>query len=103
MAIELSAAQKKLLRSRGQTLSPTCTVGKAGLSEAAVANIDALLDQHELIKVRLAEAQGPQRAAMASELAEHTNSSVVGVVGKNLLLYRANEEIEPRKRIHLPR
>jgi RNA-binding protein len=100
--MDLTSGQKKFLRAKGQRFEPLSSVGKAGLTEQIIQNIQALLAQRELIKVRLAESFGSARADDARQLAEATGSAVVAVVGRNVMLYRPNDQLEPRRRIHLP-
>jgi RNA-binding protein len=97
---ELTGKQRRFLRSMGQKLSPTAAVGKAGLTDAAVANVSAMLDRCELIKVRLPA--GPQRKDAAAALAEATGALCAGVVGRTALLYRPNEQTPLDRRIRLP-
>jgi RNA-binding protein len=98
--IKLPGKQNRFLRARGQTLTTAATIGKAGLTTEAVANVRELITQHELIKVRLPE--GADRKAMAAELAELAGAYLAGVVGRTCLLYTPNPELPPREQLHLP-
>ncbi len=73
-------------------------MGKDGLSEGVVGALDAALEQHELIKVRLLESVGADRHEVAAALAEASTSELVQVLGRTLLLYRARKE-EPTIRL----
>ena len=78
------------------------SVGKAGVSEAFVAAVRELLDRQELIKVRIPAGPGKWRDALAGQIAESAGAVCAGVVGRTALLYRPNETLEPKDRIHLP-
>ncbi|MEL0028955.1 MAG: YhbY family RNA-binding protein, partial [Perlucidibaca sp.] len=47
--VSLSTAEKKRLRQIGHHLNPVVLLGASGLTEAVLAEIDARLEDHELI------------------------------------------------------
>jgi RNA-binding protein len=100
---ELTGKQKSHLRGLGQRLEPLLTIGKAGLTEAVAGAVGELLARRELVKLRLPAGPGPQRRAMAEELAAAVAAQCVGVVGRTALLYRPNESLAERDRVNLPR
>jgi len=100
--VVLTGKQKNYLRGLGQKLRPVCIIGKSGLTDSLGRNISALLEQHELIKVRLPAGPGDERQAMSEELAAASGAACVGVVGRTALLYRANETLRPEARLVLP-
>ncbi len=97
---ELTGARKKHLRGLAHHLKPVVQLGKNGLTEPVLASIDLALDDHELIKVRLADPQGRKRE-LAAEIAERSGSVQVGLVGNVVTLYRRQPDPEKR-RIELP-
>ncbi len=100
--VSLTGKQKRQLRSLGQRLSTDITIGKAGESESLLAHLNRLLDERELIKVRLPEDNvGRDRKQAADELAEEVQAVCAGVVGRTCLLYRPNESLPAEDRIRL--
>ena len=94
---QLKGSQRKWLRGRAHALEPIVHVGQQGLTDALVGQVDAALDAHELIKVKL---QAPEdRNALAEELASRTRSELAGLVGHVVILYRPDAE---KPRIVLP-
>jgi RNA-binding protein len=67
-------------------------IGKGGLTPAVVLETRTALRAHELIKVRLEVEDGKERRAAGRQLAEETDSHLVGAVGKVAILYRAREK-----------
>src|SRR5690606_37480095 len=65
----LSESHKKYLRGLGHKLKPAVTVGGAGISEALVAEFEATIAHHELVKVRVRAADREARDAAIDELA----------------------------------
>jgi len=76
-------------------LKPVVVVGKEGLSEAVVGEIDDALAHHELIKVKLGEGAPLDRKAALAALPGATRAEVVQNLGRNFVLYRPDPE-EPR-------
>jgi RNA-binding protein len=99
-AMELSGKQVRFLKARGQRLDISVHVGKAGLSEALVAQVRSLLARHELIKAKLPAGDAADRAETAGLLAVATESALVSILGRNALLYRPNADL--KEPIQLP-
>jgi len=88
----LTSKQRQYLKGVAHSLSPVVRVGKAGVTEAVVAETATALRAHELIKVRIEADEGAERRASASELASAASAALVGTVGKIAILYKAREE-----------
>jgi RNA-binding protein len=84
---ELTNAEIRKLKARGQLLEPMFKVGKAGLSEAFLKSVDEALSHHELIKVKFVEFK-QEKKMLALLLAEKTASRLVMRVGNVAVLYR---------------
>lgn len=100
--IELTGKQRRHLRGLGQHLRPAVIIGKAGLSDAAVEQVSGMLDEHELVKVRLPAGPGKVRKETARALAESVDAACVGVVGRMTVLYRRSPDRPEADRIDLP-
>lgn len=96
----LNGAQKKHLRGLAHHLKPVVQVGKNGVTDSVLELIRQALDDHELIKVRLADPQGRKRQ-LAEVIADRTGGAWVGLVGKVVTLYRRHSDPEKR-RIEIP-
>jgi RNA-binding protein len=84
----LTGAQRRHLRALGQRLAATLHVGREGVSEAVVAQADAQLEAHELIKVRVGDGVADDRHDVAAALALRTGAHLAQVIGRTALLYR---------------
>jgi len=100
MTPTLTAAQTRFLRGQAHGLKALWQVGGKGVSPAVVAEIDAALEQHELIKVRIAAAGREERAALVQQLATECHAALVQTIGHVAVLYRPSQE---RRQIVLPR
>ena len=96
----LSGAQRRRLRALAHDGRPVAQLGRHGLSEAFLAELDRALDEHELIKVRLRGAEREERAMLVDELEQRLGCAPVGLVGTVAILYRPAADPE-RRRIDL--
>jgi|JI10StandDraft_1071094.scaffolds.fasta_scaffold188452_3 RNA-binding protein len=97
----LSSSQRKRLRGLAHDLHPLVHVGKAGLSDAALAEIDKALADHELVKVRFLESGGGvgkvERDARMDEIQNRIGCGVAGRVGHIAILYRPHQDPDKRR------
>jgi RNA-binding protein len=89
---ELTGKQRRHLRALGHHLSPILQIGHDGLTDSLVAQANAQLDAHELIKVKVGESSPLPRHDAASQLASATNARLAQVLGRTFLLYRPRSE-----------
>jgi RNA-binding protein len=75
-------------------------VGGKGLSDALVSEVGNALEQHELIKVKIAAEDREARDAMIAELADRAGAALVQRIGHTAVLYRPSRD---NRQIVLPR
>jgi len=92
----LDSKTRARLAGIAQTRGCLVTLGRAGASDALVARLGDLLDEHELVKLRFGDLKESRREAAAG-LAERTGSEVVRLVGNVALFWRRNPDPERRK------
>jgi RNA-binding protein len=97
----LTGKQNRRLRSLGQRLAAAAAIGKAGLTDAVIANLNALLARHELVKVRLGDAGPADRDALVAQLEQATGAQCAGQIGRTALLYRPNPGLTDKRRVDL--
>jgi RNA-binding protein len=85
---ELTSKDRRALRARAHRLDPVVIVGGEGLTDAVVAEIDRNLTAHELIKVRVAEAERDERDEIMEAICGRTGCAPVQHIGKILVVYR---------------
>jgi RNA-binding protein len=96
----LSGKHRRHLRGLGHHLQAIVQLGKGGLTEGVVKAVDAALEQHELVKIKIGPEAPENRHEVAELLASETKSEVAQVLGRTLLLYRRHPK-DPK--IVLPR
>ena len=100
MPVALTAAQTRFLRGQAHDLKALLQIGNNGITPAFLAELDAVLEQHELVKVKVAGEDREARDAMIGELAEKADAALVQRIGHTAVLYRPSKE---RRQIVLPR
>lgn len=92
----LTSKERKHLRGLSHPLSPAVHVGKQGLTDGVLGQIDTALTDHELIKVKM-QADRQERATMVEEMASHTGAEVAGTIGGVAILYRPHPDPDKRR------
>lgn len=87
-AIQLTPSERKDQRADAHHLSPVVLVGGEGLTVAVVKEVDAALNAHGLIKVRVFSDDREARQAMLITLADQLNAAPIQHIGKLLVLWR---------------
>jgi RNA-binding protein len=96
----LSDSQRRHLRGLAHHLKPVVMVGQDGLKASVLAEVDAALTAHELIKVKVAAADREERAALIAEITATAGAELVQSIGHVAALFRRNLK---KRRIALPR
>ena len=86
----------KQLRAIGHKLKPVVTIAGNGLTEGVLAELDRALNDHELIKVKLAAGSRDARATLAAEVCLRCKAELVQSIGNVLLILRRAARPDPR-------
>ena len=87
-AIQLTPAQRKEKRSEAHHLDPVVMIGGDGLTPAVQKEVDAALNAHGLIKVRVFSDERATREDILATLADELNAAPIQHIGKLLVLWR---------------
>ena len=100
MPTSLTPAQTRFLRGQAHDLRAILQAGAKGVTDALVAEVDLALEQHELIKVKIAGQEREARDAAIADLATRADAVLVQRLGHTAVLYRPSKD---KRRIVLPR
>ena len=90
----MTGKERAKFRAQANALEPVFQIGKGGVSDAVIAQVEAALDARELIKVKALLETIPQPPKeMAQEIAARTKADVIQVIGGVIVLYRENPEL----------
>lgn len=92
MPAALTNPQKRYLRGLAHELKPVILVGAKGVTPALLAELNGALEQHELIKVRVAAEDRDSRDQSIAELVEGASAALVGRIGHVAVLYRPRKD-----------
>lgn len=90
--LKLTPAERSALRAQAHALDPVVIIGDAGLTPAVTKEIDASLDAHGLIKVRVFGDDRQERIAIYETICEKLDAAPVQHIGKLLVIYRPKKE-----------
>ncbi|MCE0455057.1 ribosome assembly RNA-binding protein YhbY [Staphylococcus haemolyticus] len=95
----LTGKQKRYLRSLAHNLDPIFQIGKSGINENMIAQIDDTLENRELIKIHVLQNNFDDKNELAVALSNATKSEIVQVIGSMIIIYRESVD---NKEITLP-
>jgi RNA-binding protein len=86
--IQLTIAERKAHRAEAHHLDPVVMIGNEGLSAAVKKEINAALNAHGLIKIRVLGDDRAQREAMYQALADELGAAPIQHIGKLLVIWK---------------
>lgn len=95
----LTGKQKRFLRSKAHHLQPMVQIGKNGLTETVIDQIEETLEANELIKLTILQNCSEDKSEIAQRLEAYEGIEVVQIIGNIIVLYKESVE---NKTIELP-
>ena len=96
----LTSKQRAYLRGLANKIDAIFQVGKNGISDNLIMQVNDALEARELIKLNVLETSPEDIQEIADTLSEATNSILVQTVGNKITLYRARKK---NSKIQLPK
>ena len=84
----MTSKQRSKLISLAMNVSATVQIGKNGLTDAVIDQINASLEDHELVKIGVLKTADMSAKTMIAEVAERTGAEPVQAIGNKIVLYR---------------
>ena len=91
----MTSRQRAYLRSLASNIDAIIQIGKDGIGENLIIQVDGALKKRELIKITVLETSPDSAKDAAIALANATKSDVVQVIGRKIVLFRRNPQ-EPK-------
>lgn len=95
----LTGKQRSYLKSIANNLDPAIQIGKNGLTENFIKQVDQLLESKEIVKINVLKNCFEEPNHIANQLVEELNAEFVQSIGRKIVIYRESEE---NKEIVLP-
>ncbi|CAI1493477.1 MULTISPECIES: YhbY family RNA-binding protein [Thermococcus] len=95
MEKRLPGKVRRALRARYYDIEPRAWIGKKGLAESVIEEINTQLEKDGVLKVEIRKgaliSTGMDRKAIAEKVAELTDSELIDVRGKRFILFKPRE------------
>ena len=95
----LTGKQKRFLRSKAMTMDALYQIGKDGLGENFIKQIDDALEARELIKIKILKNSAEEVYDAGETLAEELHAELAQTIGHCIVLYRKSEK---KPKLQLP-
>ncbi len=80
------------LKTRCHALKPVVRLGKQGITDAVVKELDLALAHHELLKIKVSGEDREERKLVVAQLCERTHSDCIQQTGSTAVLYRKSDQ-----------
>ena len=95
----MTSKQRAYLRGLANKIDAIFQIGKNGINDNLIKQLDDALEARELIKITTLETAPDSAKNLSFEIAERTNSIVVQVIGNKITLFRQRTK---DSRVELP-
>ena len=99
--MELTSKQRAQLRSLANGIDTIVIVGKEGLGDNLIAQVNDALESRELVKGRVLESCELTPREVCDQLSKLTRSEPVQVIGSKFVLYRPSHRKDKKDKIVL--
>ena len=90
----LTSKERAELRARANAIDTTLIVGKGGVSDTLIADVENQLNARELVKGKVLEGALLTAREACDEICEATGADGVSVVGNKFVIYRFSEKLQ---------
>ena len=97
----MTSKQRAFLISLASKEQTIIHIGKNSITPELTASVDEALEARELVKIGMQQNCADLPASLAQTLSERTNSEIVQVIGRKIVLYREGKG--KKKKIELPK
>ena len=91
----ITSKQRSFLKGLAHDIDPAVFIGKAGLTENVIKEIDMCLEARELVKIKIQEGCLLKPKEVANELLSPLRAEFVQAIGHKFTLYRESKENKP--------
>ncbi|HZK32899.1 MAG TPA: ribosome assembly RNA-binding protein YhbY [Tissierellaceae bacterium] len=95
----LTGKQRAYLKGMANTMEPLFQIGKNGLSDNFIKQVEEALEVREILKIKVLNNSLLDATEVAKEVSEKTGSDFVQSIGNKFVIYKESKE---NKNIELP-
>ncbi len=96
----MTTKQRSYLKSLAMNMDASLSLGKSSLTPEFTAAVAEALEARELVKINVLKNCSDDLHVIAQILSERTNSEVVQIIGRKIVLYKEGKD--KKKKIILP-
>ena len=93
----LTSKERAELRGQANTLETTLMVGKGGVTDAVIAEVETQLGARELVKGKVLEGAMMTPREVSDLICEATGAEGVAVIGTKFVIYRFSEKCQEER------
>lgn len=97
----ITGKQRAYLRGLANTMSPIFQIGKNGVEETFLRQLEEALEARELIKIKVLENSGLGTREASDMICQAIKCEGIQAIGNKIVLYKQSSNIKKRK-IELP-
>ncbi|MDO5713634.1 MAG: YhbY family RNA-binding protein [Tissierellia bacterium] len=88
----ITGRQRSYLKSLANTLKPSLNIGKNGLSQSVLDQLEIQLEHEELVKITVINNSPVEAKDIVDEILEKTQGEFVSQLGNKMVIYRKSKE-----------
>lgn len=88
----INSKQRAYLKGLANNINPSIQIGKEGLTDTILDELETHLEYRELIKISVLENSPVFVDEIVDEIIENTNSEFVQKIGSKLIIYRESKD-----------
>lgn len=93
----LTSKERAALRAQANSLDTTLIVGKGGISDSLIADVEIQLENRELVKGKVLETAMLSPREASDAICEATGADGVSVVGNKFVIYRLSQKLQEQR------
>ncbi|MFR8505832.1 MAG: ribosome assembly RNA-binding protein YhbY [Peptoniphilus sp.] len=88
----LTGKERSYLKSLAHNMDPLIQLGKDGINQGFLSQIDKLLEDHEIVKINVLQNAPVEVDEIVDDILDATGAEFVQKIGKKLTIYRESKE-----------
>lgn len=88
----MTSKQRAYLRSLSNRIEPIFQIGKSGITDVLIEQLNNALEARELIKINVLETAPASKKEIAEEISLRTESILVQILGNKITLYKQRKK-----------
>lgn len=88
----INSKQRKYLKSLANTMDPKVIIGKNGITENLLTQIDDTLEANELVKIKILNNNLDDHNYLIQDILNKLNAEFVSHLGNKFVIYRQSED-----------